>query len=445
MMRSAAGIVRAYVLPAFLAVLFLASDVRGLETLQKANPGDPSLLDAESTLSDYLAHAALNNPGLKAAFNRWQAALERVPQMKALPDPRFTYSFYIREVETRVGSQRQAFSLSQTFPWFGTLGLQEEVARQSAEVERQRYESTRLRLFYTVKKAYFDYYYLARSISITNENVDLITYFEGVARKRYEAGDTPYAAVIRAQVELGKLEDRLLSQHDLRSPVAAELNAALNRPFDAPLPWPENIEEVVLPLQIEEIFVQLVENNPELKAIDSRTEQEKAFMGLAGKDFYPDITLGVTFIDTDEALMPGTIDSGRDPVISMLSLNLPIRYGKLRAARREATARHKAATQERRDKENTLIAGLKMAIYDFHDAERKIDLYRDTLIPKAEQSLNVTRQAFTAGTADFLDLIDTQRTLLEFELSYERALADHGRRAAEIEMLVGREIPRTRE
>ena len=152
--------------------------------------------------------------------------------------------------------------------------------------------------------------------------------------------------------------------------------------------------------------------------------------------------MGVTFIDTDEAFMPSTPDSGKDPVISTLSINLPIWYGKFRAARREATARHKAATQERKDKENKLIAGLKMVIYDFKDAERKIDLYRDTLIPKAKQSLNVTQQAFAAGSADFLDLIDTQRILLEFELSYERALADRGQSLAEIEMLTGVEISR---
>ncbi|HUU58589.1 MAG TPA: hypothetical protein VMZ50_03520, partial [Phycisphaerae bacterium] len=82
---------------------------------------EPPELTEESTLSDYLAYAALTNPALEPAFNRWKAALERVPQVRALPDPRFTYRYYIREVETRVGAQRQSFGIAQTLPWLGKL------------------------------------------------------------------------------------------------------------------------------------------------------------------------------------------------------------------------------------------------------------------------------------------------------------------------------------
>ncbi|MFO8014418.1 MAG: hypothetical protein R6X20_14060 [Phycisphaerae bacterium] len=91
----------------------------------------PDLGEA-SGLSDYLAYAALNNPGLEAAFSRWKSAVERMPQVQALPDPRFNYRYYIREVETRVGPQRQAFGVAQRFPWFGTLDLAGGVAAEEA-------------------------------------------------------------------------------------------------------------------------------------------------------------------------------------------------------------------------------------------------------------------------------------------------------------------------
>ena len=87
-----------------------------------------------------------------------------------------------------------------------------------------------------------------------------------------------------------------------------------------------------------------------------------------------------------------------------------------------------------------MLADLKLVLYNFHDAERKIDLYRDTLIPKADQALNVTQQAFETGKASFLDLIDAQRTLLEFRLAYERALTNRAQRLAEIEMITGEEV-----
>ena len=134
-------------------------------------------------------------------------------------------------------------------------------------------------------------------------------------------------------------------------------------------------------------------------------------------------------------------DSGKDPVVAMFSMSLPFaNREKYRAAEREAEFRLDAARKERADKVNELSAALQMALYDFRDSERKINLYRDTLLPKARQALEVTRQGFEAGRADFLDLIDAERTLLAFDLSYARAQADRAVSLAEIEMLVGREI-----
>jgi len=414
------------------------------EDLPSTGPDLPTL-DEGSTLADYLAYAALNNPGLEAAFNRWKAALERVPQVRSLPDPRFNYGYYIREVETRVGPQRHKFGLSQMFPWFGTLELQGDVALEAANAERQRYEAAKLDLFYRVKRSYYEYYYLGRAIAVTEENIQLLTYLEAVARTKYTAGAPTHAAVIKAQVELGKLEDQLRALRDFVRPVVAELNAALNRPSGASLPIPKTLPQEAVSLSDERLFIWLKERNPELQAIDSMAAKEKAAVDLAKKEYFPDITVGVDYIETDSALMPGTRDSGKDPVVGMLSINVPVWRGKYRAAEREAEARYEASLRERSDRENTLVARLERALYGFRDAERKIDLYRDALVPKAEQSLKVTQQSYESGRADFLDVIDAQRVLLEFELSYERALANRSQRLAEIEMLVGREIPRAGE
>jgi outer membrane protein TolC len=403
---------------------------------------DLPVLTGDSALSDYLAYAALNNPGLEAAFNRWKAALERVPQVRSLPDPRFNYAYFIQEVETRVGPQEHKVGLAQMFPWFGKLELRGDVALEAANAERQRYEAAKLELFYRVKKAYFEYYHVGRAIAITDENVQLLAYLEGVARAKYKAGAPTHAAVIKAQVELGKLEERARALRDLAGPVAAQLNAALNRRSDAALPLPAAIPEEEVEFTDQQLYSRLKEGNPELKTIDSVAARDRAAVDLAQKGYFPDITVGLDYVDTDSALMPGTEDSGKDPVVGMISVNLPIWRDKYRAAEREARARYDASLKERSNRENSLMASLEMALYGFRDAERKIDLYRDTLIPKANQSLKVTQQAYEAGSADFLDLIDAQRVLLEFELSYERALTNRAQRLAEIEMLVGADVPR---
>jgi outer membrane protein TolC len=122
----------------------------------------------------------------------------------------------------------------------------------------------------------------------------------------------------------------------------------------------------------------------------------------------------------------------------MLSFNLPIWQKKYDAVTDEASARRRAVMGEKKEKENFLIADLEMALFGLRDADRKIDLYRDTLLPKAEQNVKVTELAFTSDKATFLDLIDSQRILLGFQLEHKRALADRAQRVAEIEMLTGR-------
>ncbi len=401
-------------------------------------------LNEQSKLFDYLTYAALNNAGLQAAFNRWKGALERVPQISALPDPRFNYRYFIEQVETRVGPQRQSFGLAQMFPWFGKLELRGDAATDAAGASRQRYEATKLKLFFQVKDAYYEYYYLWRAIAIVEANIRLVKNFESVARTRYKVAAGRHPDVIRAQVELGKLEDRLKTLQDLRSPIVARLNTALNRPAEALLPWPKQIEEESVLFTDQQLLEWMANSNPELRALEFEIAKSRIKIDLAKKDYYPDITFGVDFIDTDDAIGGmSPSDSGRDPIIAMFSMNLPIWREKLDAGLREARYQHRAAVRGKTQQLNTLSAQLKLALYRFRDGERKIDLYRDTLLPKAVESVKANEASFRVGENTFLDLIDAQRVMLEFELAYERALSNRAQKLAELEMLVGKQIPRT--
>ena len=137
------------------------------------------------TLADYLRYASLNNAELKAKFEEWKAALEQIPQAKALDDPRFTYGYFIEEVETRVGPQRQKFGIMQVFPWFGKIEARTDIASAKAKAARQRYETTKLKLFRQVKAAFYEFAYLATAIDIAKQNLELLQHFEEVARTKY--------------------------------------------------------------------------------------------------------------------------------------------------------------------------------------------------------------------------------------------------------------------
>jgi len=355
-------------------------------------------------LKDYLAFAAMNNAGLQVAFEQWKIAVEQVPQAKSLPDPKFTYGYFIEEVETRVGPQRNKLEIMQT------------------------------------KDAFYEYTYLAKAIEIAKENLELIQHFEEVARTKYITAATGHPDVIRAQIEMARLEDRLKTLEELRKPIVARLNAVLNRQSLEMLPWPRKAQLRVAEVSREKMIELLRLRNPELEALDFELQAAKSKVDLAKKKFWPDVGVGVGWTDTRSAMNPGVSDSGKDPIILMFTMNLPIWREGYKAVELQAKANVRKASHQKKQAENTIIALAERSLYDFEDSDRKRKLYGDVLIPKGEELLGASETAYKAGTIDFLSLINAQQKLLEFQLYYERAMTDNQQELARLEMLVGAEL-----
>jgi outer membrane protein TolC len=373
--------------------------------LENASSGD---LAEGATLDDYLRYAAFHNPGLEASYYEWMAALEKVPQAEALPDPRLSYGYYFQEVETRVGSQRQRLGASQMFPWLGKLNLRGDIAARAAEEARQRFEAKKLRLFYRVKDAYAEYYYLGRAIEITRENVELLTYWEELTRAKYRVATGGHADVIKIQAELGKLEDRLSTLEDLRRPLAMRLNETLGREGNELLPWPKSLRQEFVVLEDEDLLEEMSRSNPELKALDAAIAKEEHRIDLAAKEYFPDVTFGVQWIDTTDIAGQELADNGKDPLIGTVSVTVPLWWQKYSAGVREARAGRHAALKRRTDRELELSTALELALYGFRDAERKVDPYGDGLIPNAREVLAANMTADESGDADVLDLLDNR-------------------------------------
>jgi outer membrane protein TolC len=404
-------------------------------------PDAAPTLDENATLDDYKRYAALNNPGLKAAFHRWQAASERAPQVGALPDPQLTYGYYIGEVETRVGPMQHMFGVSQTFPWFGTLDERQNAESRAAMAEYRRFEARRLDLYFDVEAAYNDLYLLRRTIEITSENVELLQQFERVARARYRVGSASHPVIIRIQVELGKLEDRHRQLEDMREPLAARLNAALNRAPNEPLAWPSLVERRITDATVGDLLAILKESNPTLQSLRERIESERHRTEIARKDGRPDFTLGLAYTVIDDRSDASVSENGDDAVLASISFNVPLWREKYDAGVREATSRRLSLASEQQQTVNELASDLQQALFDHHDARRRVTLYEATLIPKATESLQASLTAFEQGEADFLDLIDTERTLLEFQIALVRATVDRATSFAHLQRLTGASIP----
>ena len=400
----------------------------------------PEDVNTPKTLEEYLRIAALQNAGLETAFEQWKAALEQIPQAEALPDPKFTYGYFIREIETRTGPQKQRLSIVQTFPWFGVIESKKDIASNKAKAAYQNYEEKKLELFYSVKNSFYEYAYLGKAIDIAKQNVELLKFLEEIARTRYATSAGNHPDIIKAQIELAIIEDKLKSLETLQEPIVAGLNAILNRKNNLPLPWPEFEKTASVKIDKKKLIDVMISNNPKLLAQDFDIASAKAGVELAKKKFYPDLSLGLDWIQTDEALNPGVKDSGQDPIIAMLTINLPIWTDSYKAAEIQARTLTRVLSAKKEQSQNDLLAQFEKYLYEFEDSERKIELYEDTLIPRAKEMLDASETAYQSGTVDFLSLIDAQRTLLEFQLSYEREYTKNLQKLAALEMLIGQDL-----
>lgn len=387
------------------------------------------------TLRAALDHGEANNPQLQAAYNQWKGAEQNIAVQKALPDPMLTYGYYFESIETRVGPQEQSFGLSQKFPAFGKLSAMESIATDIAHAAEQRYQYEKLKLHQSIALAYAELYYLKRNIAITQNRIRLIQDLEEVARTCYKAG-SPLAPVMQAQVELGRLEDRINSLNDMLHPLQAKLNALLNRPANASLSISSSLPYHAVGVDAETLVRDMARTSPELMELEAKIEQGDNQLKLARRQRLPDFTLGVMYIDTGNAAM-AVADSGKDPVIGTIGINLPIWPGKNHGLIEAAAYQRTAARLMLENRTQTLEADIQQALFKLRDADRKINLYKESLVPKAEQSLEVNRQGYEAGTMEFINLIDAERMLLEFELARERALADHLIARAELGKLTG--------
>ncbi len=398
-------------------------------------------LHADPVPDDYVRYALYHSPAVEAAYQRWLAASERLPQVRALPDPRLNFGFFLDEVETRTGAQQSRIGVSQAFPWPGLLSDREDAAALTARAAWRVFEGARLSVTERVVSSLHEIGYLDAAIRIARENLELLQSFEEVVRARYRVGAGSHPELVRVQVELGQLEDRLAQLVAMRPAYVAELNAALNRRSDEAVPALGDLPGRVATSDGASLADLARQTNPALLAFDERMEAERVLAEVARKEGLPDFVVGLDYIVTDEAIDSSIPESGDDPILISFGITLPLSRDKYDAGVREAMARRLAVSHERADEANRIAAAIQRAWFEHTDADRRVRLYENTLIPKAEESLRASLAGFRAGDTSFLDLLDTERTLLEFAIAAERARADRGQALARLNRLVGQSVP----
>ena len=394
----------------------------------------------QDELNSYLVTAAKNNPGLKAKFNTYLAALEKVPQVGSLPDPSVSFAFFILPVETRVGPQYATFSANQMFPWFGTLGAKKDVATEMAKQKYEVFEEAKSRLYYDVSSSYYNIYFLKKAIDITFENISILNTMKRLALIRFEAGSGSAVDELRVRVEVSDLENQLALLRDNKTVMEVKFNNLLDVEDNATVLIPDSLWDAPLSVSKEAILDSITAQNHQLKRLEPRIMTWEKQGKVAKKLGLPSFSAGLGYTVVGKSGNPAlsNAENGRDILMfPKVGITIPIYRKKYKAMVKEASLNMEAAQYEKVDKMNQLTTLFEAAYRDRSDADRRIDLYRSQL-KLATTSLNILMADYSNSGKTFEEVLRMERKVLKYALELDKGRSDKNAATAFIEFLTGK-------
>ncbi len=405
---------------------------------QQNDPSDS--IDVSSSLEGYLKISAENNPLLKSIFNQYLAAMERLPQAKALPDPKVLFSIFASPTETRVGPTTAGVAISQAFPWFGQLGEQENAAAQLAKSRFEIFEDERNRLFFNVRSTYYEFYVLEAAIRITDENIDLLKSFRGLANVRLEAGTGSAVDLLRVEMDLAELDNELKYLKDTREPILAEFIELLNVDSILAIEIPDTLLTIDFEQAKTVLLDSIIVQNPSLKRLDFEVGALSSEIEVARKMGLPSFSLGLAYTNVGKrSEIPDFSGNGQDAFIfPQIGVQVPLYRKKYKAMVKEKELLRTSVVQQKEDRLNELNTELEKGYRDYLDSQRRVALYV-YLTRLANQSLASLRVEFTTIGKEFEEVLRMDRQLLTYELELEKARADQNTAVAFILYLTGKQ------
>ena len=393
-------------------------------------------ISAQEVLNKYLQAAAENNPGLKAQFSEYMAALEKVPQVGALPDPTVAFGYFIQPIETRVGPQQVKITASQMFPWFGTLSARENSEEALAKAKYELFEEAKSKLFYDVKATYYNLFFTEKAIGITLENIEILASFKSLANIKVESGSASAVDAYRVEMEINDLENQLALLRDNSNVLKVKFNKLLNVDKVSDIQIEENLSsEVMLSKQIE--LDSILANNNTLTSFDYQLEGLEHRKRSASKEGLPQFSIGLEYAFIGEGNSTAS-NTGQDAFIfPKVGITIPLYRSKYKAKVQEVLYLQEAKNNAKSDKENTLTVLFESVWKDYLDANRRFELYQ-TQTDLAQKSLSILESYYSTNNMDFEEILRMERKLLKYALELQKATADKEAAIAFIQYLQGK-------
>ncbi|MCB0397347.1 MAG: TolC family protein [Flavobacteriales bacterium] len=385
-------------------------------------------------LDEYLKAAAENNPGLKAKYAEFEAAMQRVVQVNTLPDPTLSFGYFISPVETRVGPQRAKFGLSQMFPWFGTLAAKGEMTSLMAEAKYQEFLNAKNELYYHVKAAWYPLYETNKLILLQQENIEILTTFKQIATTSFKNGQGSMTDAIRTDIMMENIQTDIRLLQDKKTPLRARFNTLLNRPDTIQITMPDSIVLNVIETAYRKDS--LLSANPILEAFNLKLRSALAQEEVARKQGLPKFGVGLDYVVVGEGTMT-VPNNGKDVLMPMVSMSLPIFRGKYKAAVKEAQFTQTAIASAKTDFENGLISTYEMTWFELDRASQLITLYHSQT-EKTNQVLNLLLTAYSNSGKDFEEVLRMQQELLKYQMAETTAIKDYYTALAKLDYLTAK-------
>jgi outer membrane protein TolC len=399
------------------------------------NSGQAESMGSQA-LQDLIDEALKKNPGVQSALRQVEALRHRVPQAKTLPDPTVSVGWAGNitpfSVQSGDPSSNRAITASQAIPYPGKLKLRGEIADREAEAARWDYEAARRKLVADVKSAYYDYFAASKAVEITQKNKDLLQKLSSIAEARYRVGKGVQQDVLRSQVEISLLAQRLTVFEQQEKTAQVRLNTLLFRDPEAPLASPASFEPATLGHSLDELYTLAREQDTGLQREQRMIERNQYAVNLAQKDYRPDFSVGYMY--QQRPAMP-------DMHGFTVTANIPIFYRtKQREAVREQTEQLASSQRSKENRQTELFFAVKQQYLLAKSSEQLLKLYSQAVVPQSSLALESSMASYQVGTVDFLTILTNFTVVLDYQVSYYRELANYQMALANLEPLVGVEL-----
>ncbi len=409
-----------------------------------ARPAVPSeaILDlsGEIDLDALIQIVRTENPELREAAGRARAGFHSIRRDGAFDEPQLrlrTEGVPLRQPSSLNRAEENSIGLEQTIPFPGNLGLRSEAALREAESLKEMARQRERDVIARAKRAYFEYYAARKELETHLEQIQLLEGFEKVTDVRFRTGTVSQQDVLKPQIEIVLLQVDVLSVRQRIESAQGVLNGLLGRPAASPLGTPkEPVPSAASYGDLADLSKQASEAHPEVLASALRVKSTRAQLEFANREAnLPSFSVGVEYMQ-----VPGEPDGWS----GMFGINLPWFTGKRRAEARRIEALLRA--------DEAAFDGVRLRVQtDVRDAHARVEatgkalrLLRDELLPKTSQTVEVSRAGYERGQTNFLDLLDSERSLRSVRLRTYQTLSMHESALADLERAVGRELRRSR-